>query len=176
MPAAKYTFHIPTQDEQGQPLKVHNAVHQHLINLGMENPILYKGEPHHSVSAWAEDTPEWDSTAKQIGAYAGEIANVPSTFVTKEGGKAPANWPINNNLYRPGEGAEQSALASEPDIATLYQQHPDPEPWLWQNPQEIPGISSNPLTILTSIHAAIKGATLDLPSEPRPEVTEDPSS
>lgn len=111
MASAKYTVHVPARDELGQPLRLHDAVHQHLLDIGMENPILYKGEPHHSVSAWAEDTPEWDSTAKQIGAYTGEIANVPNVFVTKEGGKASANWPIANNLYRPNEGAEQMALA-----------------------------------------------------------------
>lgn len=155
MPAAKYTFHVPAQDELGSPLKIHNAVHQHLQNIGMENPVLYKGEPHHSVSAWAEDTPEWDSTAKQVGAYAAELANVPQVHVTKEGGKTAANWPIGNNLYRPGEGAEQGALENEPDISTLYQQHPDPEPWLWQNFQEVPGIPSNPLSILTSVHTAL---------------------
>lgn len=156
MASAKYTFHVPAKDELGQPLKVHQAVHQHLNNIGMENPVMYEGNPHHSITAWGEDTPEWDSTAKQIGAYASEIANVPSLYVSKEGGKGPANWAINNNLYRPNEGAEQMALANEPDIATLYEQHPDPEPWLWQNFQEIPGVPSNPLTILTSIHSVVR--------------------
>lgn len=117
MAQAKYTVHVPAQDEQGNTLRLHDAVHKHLTNLGGHASYV-EGHPTHSVTAWAEEHPEWDSQAKQTGAFAGEIANVPSVMVTKEG-KTPAAWHVANPFYRPGEPAEQAAFADEPNIATL---------------------------------------------------------
>lgn len=125
MAAARYTVHVPAEDEHGNPLRLHEAVHQHLNRLG-GHASFQEGWPTHSVTAWAEDMPEWDSTAKQTGAYAGELANVPSVMVTKEG-KTPAMWHIANPLYRPGEPAEQPALANEPNINTILMQNPEDE-------------------------------------------------
>lgn len=136
MASAKYTIHIPAKDELGQPLRVHHAVHQHLTNLGTETPNINEGHPNHSVSCYAEDIPEWDSTMKQIGAYAGEVANIPHVFVTKEG-KNTASWPITNPFYRMGSGAEQSAV-DEPNIDTMLLEQPQLE-------QDLP-IGSNPIS------------------------------
>ncbi len=107
---ARYSIHVPSTDELGQPLRIHEAVHQHLTNAGWQNPTLHEAKPSHVVTAWAEDHPKADSHAKQIGAFVGQVANHPHIYVSKEG-KTPANWPIANPHYRPGEGAEPSALA-----------------------------------------------------------------
>lgn len=109
MAAAKYTVHVPKHDAQGNPLRVHKAVHKHLESLGAHSTV-HEGHPTHSVTAWAEDLPEWDSHAKQAGAHVGEIANVPSVMVTKEG-KNPAKWHIANPLHRHGDPADPAAIA-----------------------------------------------------------------
>lgn len=110
MAAAKYTIHVPTQDELGRPLRLHDAVHQHLINNKAAPVQTHHGTPSHTVSGWAEDTPEWDSLAKQTGTLAAELANVPAIHVTKEGDK-PASWTMANNGYQPEMGADELALA-----------------------------------------------------------------
>lgn len=109
MPSAKYTIHVPAKDELGQPLQLHQAVHQHLLNQGGKPVNTHPGIPHHTVTAWAEDTPEWDSLAKQTGTLAAELANVPVIHVTKEGDK-PAAWQMTNNSYEPEMGADPSIL------------------------------------------------------------------
>jgi hypothetical protein len=126
MATAKYTVHVPAADQFDQPLKLHHAVHQHLNNIGVDNAVIHEGHPTHSVSAWAEDTPEWDSTMKQLGVYAGEIANVPHVNVSKEGDKG-ALWAMANPDYQEGIAAEQGALAEEPNIGRLYEQTPPDE-------------------------------------------------
>lgn len=110
MAAARYTIHVPTTDELGHPLKLHEAVHQHLVNHRGAPVQTQHGSPTHAVSAWAEDIPEWDSLAKQTGTLAAEMANVPVVHVTKEGTK-PSTWEMANTHYIPGAGADQSALA-----------------------------------------------------------------
>lgn len=113
MAASKYTIHVPAQDEFGRHLRLHEAVRDHLGRLGAEPVHMHQGTPSHSVIGWAEDTPEWDSTAKQTGVFAGEIANVPVVHVTKEGDK-PAAWTMRNPHYQQGAGADPLALAPAP--------------------------------------------------------------
>lgn len=79
-------------------------------NLGAEPIQLHKGSPAHTVTGWAEDTPEWDSRAKQVATQAGAVANVPIVHVTKEGDKS-ATWTMNNPKYEMGAGGDPSALA-----------------------------------------------------------------
>lgn len=110
MASAKYTVYVPAQDELGQPLRLHDAVHRHLINQGGAPVQTHHGTPAHTVSAWAEDTPEWDSLAKQTGTLAAELAGVPLVHVTKEGDK-PAAWQMANTGYQPEMGADRSAIA-----------------------------------------------------------------
>lgn len=109
MASAKYTIHVPARDELGQPLQLHRAVHQHLLNQGGSPVQTHHGTPAHTVSAWAEDTPEWDGLAKQTGTLAAELAGVPLVHVTKEGDK-PGAWQMANNGYQPEMGADPSAL------------------------------------------------------------------
>lgn len=109
MASARYTVHVPAQDELGRPLRLHDAVHQHMINHGAEPVQIHQGYPAHTVSGWADDIPEWDGKAKQIGTLAGELANVPVIHVTKEGDK-PANWAMSNPHYQSGQGADPVAL------------------------------------------------------------------
>lgn len=110
MAAARYTVHVPTTDELGNPLKVHEMIHEHFVNNKGAPVQTQHGTPTHAVTAWAEDTPEWDSLAKQTGTLAAKGANVPIVHVTKEGDK-PATWEMANTHYVPGAGAEQDALA-----------------------------------------------------------------
>lgn len=124
MAAAKYTVNVPAADELGNRLKIHRGVHQHLLNLGHDMPAIHEGYPIHQVSTWAEESPEMDSTMKQIGSYVGEIANAPHIFVTREG-KNTARWPIRNPHYFEGEPAEQSAFANEPNIGDIGLEYPD---------------------------------------------------
>lgn len=119
MGVAKYTVHVPADDEFGNPLRLHHAVQKHMENIGMEPATVHKGHPHNTVVGWAEDNPEWDSTAKQIGAYAGEIANVPYVTVTKEGDKS-ASWPIPNRTYQQGFPAESAAMARGWEVPTQF--------------------------------------------------------
>jgi hypothetical protein len=128
MAAAKYTIHVPAVDQFNQPLKIHHAVRQHLNNLGIDNATLHEGDPTHSVTGWTDDTPEWDSTMKQLGVFAGELANVPTVHVTKEGDK-PATWPMANPDYQEGIAAEQCAIAGEPNISTIHNQS-EHEDWM----------------------------------------------
>lgn len=110
MASAKYTVHVPTTDELGQPLNIHEKVHAHFVGHGGAPVQTQHGDPTHAVSAWAEDLPEWDSLAKQTGTLAAEKANVPAVHVTKEGDK-PATWEMGNTHYVPGAGAEEENLA-----------------------------------------------------------------
>jgi hypothetical protein len=110
MAAARYTVHVPTTDELGNPLRIHEDVHQHFVQHKGAPVQTQHGTPTHAVSAWAEDIPEWDSLAKQTGTIAAEKANVPVVHVTKEGDK-PASWAMANNHYVPGAGAEEDSLA-----------------------------------------------------------------
>lgn len=119
MAAARYTIHVPTTDELNQPLRLHEAVHQHLINNRAAPVQTHHGTPSHTVSGWAEDTPEWDSLAKQTGTLAAELANVPAVHVTKEGDK-PASWAMANNGYVPGAGADQSALSYTSPVTGVH--------------------------------------------------------
>lgn len=126
MAAAKYTIHVPAADELGNPLKAHRAVHQHLLNVGHETPSIQEGYPIHQVSTWAEESPEMDSSIKQIGTYAGEVTNAPHIYVTKEG-QNTARWPMRNPHYMEGMPAEQSAFANEPNIGDIGLEHPETE-------------------------------------------------
>lgn len=110
MASAKYTVHVPAKDELGRPLRLHEAVHEHLVNQGGAPVQTQHGTPAHTVSAWAEDTPEWDGFAKQTGTLTAELAGVPVVHVTKEGDK-PAAWQMSNTNYQPEVGADNSALA-----------------------------------------------------------------
>jgi hypothetical protein len=119
MAKAKYTVHVPTTDELGQPLRLHEAVHEHLVNSKGTPVQTQHGTPAHAVSAWADDIPEWDSLAKQTGTLAAELANVPAVHVTKEGDK-PAAWEMGNTHYVPGAGADQTALALGPQPTGVH--------------------------------------------------------
>lgn len=119
MAAAKYTIHVPTTDELGQALRLHEAVHQHLVNNRGVPVQTHHGTPAHTVSAWADDTPEWDSLAKQTGTLTAELANVPAVHVTKEGDK-PAAWEMANNGYVPGAGADETALAFTAPVTGVH--------------------------------------------------------
>lgn len=100
-------------------MRLHEAVHQHLVNSRGAPVQTTHGTPSHAVSAWAQDTPEWDSLAKQTGTLASELANVPIVHVTKEGDK-PASWTMANNSYVPGAGADQTALALGPSVTGIH--------------------------------------------------------
>lgn len=49
----------------------------------------------------AEENPQTDSHAKQVAAYVGEAANVPSVLVTRHGKQGIQVWPIRNPQYQP---------------------------------------------------------------------------
>lgn len=153
MASAKYTVHIPGTDELGQPLKASGAAHHYLTygKLPFSAVGVQYGHPFDQVTAWGEETPEIDSHMKQLGAYAGEIANHPSVTVTREG-KTPAYWEIHNPHYRSGEGAESSVLANEPNIADLSLSQPGGGLGMGHHPA-IP--VDNPLERPQSLHAAL---------------------
>lgn len=49
----------------------------------------------------AEENPQTDSHAKQVAAYVGEAANVPSVLVTRHGKSGIQVWPVKNSQYVP---------------------------------------------------------------------------
>lgn len=111
---AKYSLLIPANDELGQPLRVAEAVYHHLVmDLGVTAATIHRGFPYDTLVAWAEESPEMDSTFKQLGVYVGEVANVPVVTVTKAG-KQTAAWSMRNPHYRPQTGGEASAVTQAP--------------------------------------------------------------
>jgi hypothetical protein len=123
---AKYTLHVPTRDNAGQPLRdLAQAAHEHLFNNGaIEGSFIDRGktgnwrdyapeEMDHLVT-FAEDSPETDSHLKQTAVHIGQLANQQAVTVTKESGAGPALWIINNPQWREDEGAHPSALQYVP--------------------------------------------------------------
>lgn len=106
---AQYCIHVPTHDELSNRLRVHHAVHQHLLSQGHAHPTINEGYPYHQVTTWAEESPEMDSRMKQIGQQAAQVANVPRLWVSRQG-KAPAHWELHNKHYVPGEGARLASF------------------------------------------------------------------
>lgn len=128
MPAtAKYTIMIPTHDNLGQELGDISTAAHHWLFYGpgpnvegsfIEGPKRgnWRDDPQEEFNhlvTYAEDSPEMDSTVKQLAVHIAEIANQWGVFVTKEGGKAGIqSWVIDNPNYRHGEGADPAGLAT----------------------------------------------------------------
>jgi hypothetical protein len=135
MAQAKYTILIPQKDNLGNPLgDVATAAH-HWMFYGpgpkVEGSFIHRGlegnwrdDPQekmdHLVTV-ANDTPEMDSTAKQLALHVAEACNQWGVFVMKEGGKQGVqSWTISNPNYRPEEPSE---LAQKPPWPAPAEQH-----------------------------------------------------
>jgi hypothetical protein len=122
---AKYTVMIPTHDNLGQQLgDIPTAAHHWLFyhpkvkvqGSYIQGPMKgnWRDDPqetfHHLVT-YADDTPEMDSTIKQLAHHVADVANQWGVFVAKEGGKQGIqSWVIDNPNYRHGEGADAAVL------------------------------------------------------------------
>jgi hypothetical protein len=123
---AKYTIHIPTHDNLGQPLRdLATAAHRHLFQNGViEGSYIEPGkkgnwrndpqETFDHLVTYAEDKPETDSHLKQTATHIADLANQWGVTVTKEGPKGPMLWIVDNPGYRDGEGAHPDALPYVP--------------------------------------------------------------
>lgn len=140
MAQAKYTLLIPQTDNLGNHLgDVATAAHQWLfygpgpkvdgsfIHRGLEGN--WKDSPQekfdHLVTV-AEDTPEMDSTAKQLAVHIGEACNQWGVFVFKEGGKAGVqSWTVPNPNYR--ENTPSDLVHNDDERGTLQSWPPAAE-------------------------------------------------
>lgn len=119
MAKARFTIHIPRHDELGNPLRVAEATHHYVFHgpWRIDSAQVSHGHPYDALHIYADDIPENDSAVKQLAVFAGELANVPSVSAAKDGKHINA-WTLTNKHYRPGEPAEQGALA-DPGVQPL---------------------------------------------------------
>ena len=108
---SRYTILIPKEDELRQPLQLAAAAHQYVNDghIKCEGSNVHHGTPFDSLVIWAEDKPEIDGNIKHLAVYVAEVANVKYITVVKDGKNGKA-WHMNNNSYRPHEGADEVAL------------------------------------------------------------------
>ncbi len=124
---AKYGIMIPKVDNLGNQLtSLAEVAHHHLFY----GPLKVEGsyidpdklgqwrdespEPHDILVVYAEDHPEMDSQMKLLASQIAEVANQWGIFVTKEGKSGIQSWIVDNPGFRPGEPAEDLALAQRP--------------------------------------------------------------
>jgi hypothetical protein len=119
---ARYEVLIPKVDNLGSPLRdlaspalayITQALQVTTAHIELGRSVYWGGrtEPFDALVFTAEDNPQADSSAKQLGAYIGDVANQDVILVSKDGKAGLQSWPIKNNQYRPGETAEPTALA-----------------------------------------------------------------
>lgn len=124
MAKARYTIHIPNHVRH-----VGIATQQYLTGgpfKGVDSAVLSYGHPHDSLHVLGEETPELDSHMKQTGTFVGELANVPTVDVVKQG-KNLHFWRMRNHAYQPQPVAAPAALAG-PQYAPMPSVGPQPQP------------------------------------------------
>ncbi len=108
MALAKYVVQIPTHDNEGNMLvdlaqTAHESLFRHAPGQSniQASRVRYgigghwRGDPQemfNDLEVYAEDTPETDSTMKQLAVHVAEVANQWGVMVFKEGGGAPKSW------------------------------------------------------------------------------------
>lgn len=104
MAQAKYTVFVPEHIAQ--------AVLQHLLGdrkRMVEHARIVPGHPDAAVVAFAEESPEVDSTFKQLGNFAAEAGNLELVSVVREGKSGVNVWHMRNKNYAaPSTHAELS--------------------------------------------------------------------
>lgn len=128
MAQAKYTIMVPLKDNLGQQLKDLSTAGHHWLFLGpgpkvegtyIEGPKKgnWRDDPqeefNHLITV-AEDTPEMDSTVKQLATHIADVANQWGIFVMKEGKDGIQSWTVPNKKYIEGQGADPDVLAEQP--------------------------------------------------------------
>lgn len=121
---AKYSMLVPKVDNLGNELvDIASAAHHYLFYgpMRIEGSFVERDkqgnwrdldpEPHDMIVTYADDSPQMDSQMKQAAAYVADVANQWGIFVIKEDGKSINTWTVANPAFRPGEPAEQLALA-----------------------------------------------------------------
>lgn len=117
MNEAKYEILIPKVDNLGTPLidlsshaltHIVNQLHLTTAHVDHDRTVHYEGreEPFDALVFISEDKPVVDSTAKQLAAYLGEVANQDTVIVTKQAENGIQTWPIKNPHYQHGMPAE----------------------------------------------------------------------
>lgn len=108
MALAKYTIQIPTSDNEGNALKdlataAQESLWRYAPKARIEGARVVRGVEgfwHGEADAgtfddlvvFAEDSPEIDSTVKELAVHVCEVANQWGIFVMKEGSSAPITW------------------------------------------------------------------------------------
>lgn len=131
VPDARYMIMVPTVDNLGNQLvNVAAYAHQFLFqNFNNQGSWIDPGK----VGMWrddapekfdhlvtvAEETPEMDSAIKQLAAYVADVCNQWGVLCIKEGKNGPVRWEISNPEYKPGQPAEEIALA-DPQTALRH--------------------------------------------------------
>lgn len=128
MQQAKYSILIPRVDNQGNRLRDIAAAAHHFLFYGplkTQGSYIERGkignwrdldpEPHDMLITVAEDSPEMDSSIKQLALEVAQVANQWGIFVMKEG-NGITSWEVGNPQYVEGAPADQAAL-EEPESA-----------------------------------------------------------
>lgn len=116
MAKAHYTIHVPNTARN-----VAIAAHHYLTSgpvRGINAATVQFGHPHDSLMVVGDETPELDSHVKQTGTFIGDVANVPSIAITKQGNKTIAHWTMANPHYQPMPVVPPQAFAG-PQMSPL---------------------------------------------------------
>ena len=127
MAQAKYIIHIPTVDNEGNDLVDLASAAHHWLFYGpgpkiegsfIEGPVRgnWRDNPQETfvnLVTYAEESPEMDSTMKQLAVHIAEAANQWGMFVVREGKNGPQSWVVDNPNFQPGP-AEPWAIAPGP--------------------------------------------------------------
>lgn len=128
---AQYEVLVPTTDYAGNPVPpmaehamayIAQETGAAAVFLDAKHRVLWRGrvESFDSLTFVAEDTPEHDSTAKQLAHYLAETANQDVVLVTKRGKNGIQSWEIRNKTFHEEEDAAEDSVGIE-------QRHPHDE-------------------------------------------------
>lgn len=126
MALAKYIIQIPTTDNVGNKLKdlavaAHESLYRYSPVQGIQGSRIRRGiqgqwaddapEVYDDLEVYADDSPEVDSTMKQLAVHVAELANQWGVMVFKEGEGAPKAWQM-ESPNADGQGpADPDAIA-----------------------------------------------------------------
>lgn len=133
MAQAEYTIQIPQTDNEGNPLKdlaaaSHESLWRYAPKARVEGARITRGVEGYfhgvqdvslfdDLTVIGEDSPELDSTIKQLGVHICELANQWGIFIIKRGGGNVVTWTATSPNVTGDGPADPDALAVPPQEA-----------------------------------------------------------
>lgn len=126
MALAKYIIQIPTTDNEGNKLKdlaaaAHESLYRYAPVKGIQGTRIRRGiqgnwaddepETFDDLEVYADDSPEVDSTMKELAVHVAELANQWGVMVFKEGEGAPKAWQMEAPNVTGTGPADEAAIA-----------------------------------------------------------------